>query len=610
MAYIEQQPALQEQRPANLDHFNWTSSVVGKLIAATTLAAEISPLNEAVRLAAFGVALKYGDPVSAALVAGTTTMALEGAAAVVTADMLDTNGGRKSIAAVNQKLEKIGADKVLKTGFFAEAALSLTGGSAVVTLAKHRQNPTRTRKQNRFYGMNSAAGISAVTTGQAFLLGEGINNIPTNQLVLGAIAVGAVIGGAKWLKNKRQNSVDHLTTPESTPKERQSPERITLDNVESEQQLDESVKTYAAIVYDEAAPQHLGLSEEEVRKALQNPAAYKAMYKSADGHEVALPFLVPLKELYWYNTPHLTEKYGSDELYYYAHTPGAFGENDPETQTIKLITDNGGVIIYDINTSASGEVKGNLGQQLQQPEDFISERLGGKQERFLNQYASQVTFRSGINSKHDQYKAAAVPYQRYLDAVESGVIAYDPQEGTALTDCIDGEDAQALWKLYKRAFDKIGDGHPVNAGFDESEFLHILADKDVVKVVDRVGGKIAALALFLSDFKDTPWLNSEYFAANHKEAFETNNIFIFTGIVADKQLGGGQKSAALINLLMKVVALRETPVLLTFECGDESAKYVPKLVSLAINHRSEGHVSGLRKQIAQLSFHAIRKLEA
>lgn len=177
---------------------NWTSTAIGRVTAASVLAAEISPLNEVMRWGAFGIALKYGDTATAAAVAGSTTLALEGVAALVTADVIDTSNGKKYIDKVNDKLAKTGADKLLNTNIATETGVAMIGGSSVVTVLKHRQNPSRTRQQNRKYGLTSATGITVMTTAQAIAIGEGIQHPNPVTLGVAAIAVGASIGGYKW----------------------------------------------------------------------------------------------------------------------------------------------------------------------------------------------------------------------------------------------------------------------------------------------------------------------------------------------------------------------------------------------------------------------------
>lgn len=598
-------PELHLQQPG---HTNWTSTVVGKFVAASTLLVEISPLNEVARLAAFGIAYKYGGVETAAVVAGASTLALESGAAIVTADVLDTQTGRTSIAKINQKLTKIRADKALKTGVLAETALALTGGSSVVTLAKHRQDTSRSRSENRRYGLKSAAGISAVTTAQAFLLGEGISAVSTSTLALGAAALGAVIYGVNRIRNNNEDqdpsSVhNEISAYDSNFASLEISQQVAL----TPEQVELYVATYDKLISDSNSPQHLGLSWAEASKALHNPDAINLTCETAEGEKITLPFLVPLTELYWYNTDHLKKHYGTEKLYYYTHLPLSFEDGSPEAMAIKSIIEGGGVIIYDMSTAPGAVPKGNLGEQLQEMPWAESERLGGKQERFLNQYAQKITLQHDINPDVEAYQVAKSISEQYKEEVDAGRIKFDEHNGPAIVDSITGTQADDLWQIYKQAFDKIGDGHPVNAGFDHDEFMHILASPSVAKVIDRKDGLITALATFLTNFDDCPWLNPEYYTSHHSEAVDTNNVFIFTGIVADEKRSGSLRSMGLIALLIKVVAARKSPVLLTFECGDESAKYVPKILEAAINLRTAGRVSDLRNHISQLSFHAIKK---
>ncbi|HEX8182650.1 MAG TPA: hypothetical protein VF575_03545 [Candidatus Saccharimonadales bacterium] len=559
------QPAVQ--------YTNWTSNVAGKMVASSILIAEITPLNEAMRLAAFGAALKYGDSASAAVIAGASTFAIEGAAAITTADVLDTKSGGGIIDKVNARFRNMTGNKIPKTGLMAESVLALTGGSAVVTLAKHVQDPHRSRWLNRKYGLTSAAGISVVTTGQAILAAEGIQHISTTELAAGALAVGTVLGAYKWGKNKFSVSED----TESEPK----PHRL--------------------------APQRLGLSIEDRDQALQNPDVIKICVEDKNtGKKRFEPMLVPLKELYWYNRKYLEEQYDTDKLYYYAHPPIEITQNDNAQQIIESVVHDGGVIVYDTVTSDE-EVHGDLFETMANANGMVREKLGGgSQDRYLDQYSGTIQYK---DQESLEFKPGKRLFDQYVEAVENGEINFDPSSGPAMVETIEGEDAEKLWDMYDMPFAHLGKEHPINAGFDHKAFMTVLKDPNVVKVVHREEGKVTGLALFVTDFSHCPWLDETYYRDQYPEAFDTENIYIFTGIVTDKEHRAGFHSYSLIKLLMQTARLKDSSSVLTFECGDISAKYVPKGVRLCIWKSGAGKISDIQQPKSRLNYYAIRNRE-
>ena len=184
------------------EHSNWTSTPLGKAVVSATLFAEVTPMNEAVRLPLAVAAYKIGGPELAGLVTGVSTLAIETAGGVVAADAIDTPGGRKKIARVNNWLEEHGLSKFLKTNIASEAIIANVGGTAVVTAVKHRQNPERTRDENRRYAMKSAAGLGALYTVDGYLIANSFEHPSPLTISLGAVATAVTFAGAHWAYNR------------------------------------------------------------------------------------------------------------------------------------------------------------------------------------------------------------------------------------------------------------------------------------------------------------------------------------------------------------------------------------------------------------------------
>ncbi len=183
---------------------NWVSTKIGKLVAGTVLTLEINPFtSEVARLALLGATLKVtGDPMLSAAVYGGSTLAQEVTAGVVTADVLDTTGSNRAVGKVNQGLDKIGASRILNTNIATEAAVAIYAGTPAVTFLKHRQNPERTRQQNRRYAVGVSLGISAVCAAEGYAIAEGLDNPDPLKLSIAALGVGGIIASYKWARKR------------------------------------------------------------------------------------------------------------------------------------------------------------------------------------------------------------------------------------------------------------------------------------------------------------------------------------------------------------------------------------------------------------------------
>lgn len=128
--------------------------------AALVVATEVTPANEALRLATGAAAEVYAsNPTTTAAVVAGATAAIEASAAVATATLLGTEGGRTISRWVSSKAAKVGiGGDGRQTNAIGDFVIGATAGSAVAVFAKQVQSPERTVGQNaRFGAINSAA---------------------------------------------------------------------------------------------------------------------------------------------------------------------------------------------------------------------------------------------------------------------------------------------------------------------------------------------------------------------------------------------------------------------------------------------------------------------
>ncbi len=240
---------------------NWVSTKLGKLVAASVLTLEMNPItNDGARYAL--LAATYGatrNPELAAAVYGASTLAYEGVGGVVAADVLDTPSGAKLVDKSNKVLDKIGASKFLKTNTATEAAVAIYGGTPAVTFLKHRQNPERTRAENRRYATLVSLGISAVCAAEGFAITEGIHSPDALTLSIAGAGVGGFLASWRWAR-KKMSAAQAEAVVDSTKKSRVEQSLPPADNKTMKAEAPN-----ADIRYD--------LSEEEVKKLEQELVA-------------------------------------------------------------------------------------------------------------------------------------------------------------------------------------------------------------------------------------------------------------------------------------------------------------------------------------------------
>lgn len=164
--------------------------------------AEVTPVNEVLRYGAFAAAqAATGNPIVAGTVLGLSTLAIEGGAAIATADLLDTNRGKTLSHWANKKFRKIVPERT-KIHPVAEAGIAYLGGSAVVLMAKQTEDPTRTFEKNRRHGLFTAGWLSALLTAQGVLASNGISNPRPVEIGVAIAGTLGVAVGATVAKNK------------------------------------------------------------------------------------------------------------------------------------------------------------------------------------------------------------------------------------------------------------------------------------------------------------------------------------------------------------------------------------------------------------------------
>lgn len=196
-----------EIRHDDRSRFNRVVNAVKSGTAKAVIFAEVSPLNEAVRYSVFAASQVGSDnPLAGALAYGGATLAVEGSAAVLAANHINSERDNRTNKVINWINKKIGGEesenKEIDLPVALEAGLALGGGSVVAMAAKQTQDPTRTIEQNRRYGLLTSAWLAGVCAVQGALMSEGIQH-PEPETIGGALlAVGGIVAAWKWARER------------------------------------------------------------------------------------------------------------------------------------------------------------------------------------------------------------------------------------------------------------------------------------------------------------------------------------------------------------------------------------------------------------------------
>lgn len=579
-----------------------------RAIQSAVIAAELLPINEAVRYGALGYALTTtdGGPLLGAAVLGGTTLAVEGSAVMAASGILATDKSKEVFRQVRHKLRRL-IPTESKMGPLMEAGVAMLGGSVVVLAEKQRENPDRTKKQNIKHGLFTAGWMSAYFAGEgAFIAAntEPHNILNARTIGAAAVAVAASVGAAQWAR------LHHMRKNQG-PETMQAPPfvEIVAGGKLSPQQVARAVEKCNSYRDQSDEATKIGLYGDDVERALSDDRSILVRYRETAGGDTHMPLLVPAAELEWYNMNLLQQTYGQQtEFLYFAHPPIPQEESSRTVilEAIKTKLDSGAVIITDEYRD-----KIEAGESLWQ--SFLNDRLGGGyvEENLgggeMLRTAEVFAGPGKVIGSQGIVEAPSI-HEIYHRAVDSGEIREDIENGVALATVIDGEEAERIWSIYENPFDELSEGHPVKAGFDKEGLLSILKDPEVIKIVNRVNGMISTLCIFVGDFGHCPWFNQNYFKQHYPEHFQTNNVFMFPGIVSDESMRGLRYSFDVVDMATKLFAKRGSDVLITFECTEISATYIPQIVTAAIGNSGVASISSLEAPISTTEYKAIRKI--
>ena len=553
------------------------------------VAVGMSPIDEAVRYGVFGTThvLTDGNPLLSGAAFGLTTVATQGAVAIATASLLETNTSKKFISKLNQRLKPKNGNpqESLNTEMspISQGAIAMIGGTAPLLAMKQRKDPSRTKLQNQKFGLKTAGLMGAYFTAEEAGVSKLADMYGWPKTIAG-MALALVATQRVYTSIMENKNVATSKDNDVEPTEEVMAEKTTYELFHDS--------------YDQAL--RVGLFGEDIERALRDPRTISMRTFDNDGKATSTPVLVPIDILEWFNKDLMIRTYGSEsEVMVYAHPP--FGEPDIDSEVKRLLQEQivaGKVVLTELY---GDDETSPMAAVLKEGEsDLEINAFGGELESSADYFALKIK----INDS-PEVKQSANLYDVHKECMEAGIVTYDTNNGSSLAKTIVGEEADRIWDIYQKPFEGLGEDDPTLAGFDRDSLMDILQDAEIPKVVHRVDGEITTMMLFLHDFSKVPWFNPNSYARDFSEYYETNNILIFPGIVTDEKRRGNNYASEMIDFVTRLYAYRGSSVLLTFECTEVSATYIPELVAAGIENTGLAKVSGADAPIGSTKYFGI-----
>jgi len=136
-----------------------------------------------------------------------------------------------------------------------------------------------------------------------------------------------------------------------------------------------------------------------------------------------------------------------------------------------------------------------------------------------------------------------------------------------------------IWEIYNTGFQGLVEDHPISGMIPKEDLISTLKSPDSTLgayIDDR--GVLQSFGYTVSNLSLCPWLNKDYFV---REAKGLPMVYM-PGIVSSPGAYVGS-STKIMNLLLKYTLTRSPEFVLTFECSNKSATYIPKLVKRAFS---------------------------
>lgn len=350
----------------------------------------------------------------------------------------------------------------------------------------------------------------------------------------------------------------------------------------------EGYQTYTALIdsYARLSPQHQGLGAVEFHDALTNPAVSKTEVE-VGGEIVAVPQLSPIEHSEWLNTDFYKKKFpdemAGDNLLYFVDLPEVVPGSQVQSR-LRELASKGGVLVFDYpDTDAEYPTRvhsllESLGIEAPEPE------IIGNQTYFAGQ--------TKLIRKEYPLGPLKSLDEAFAQMIEKG--EYDTSQlenGASLQTIIAPEDAQHMLCFYEEAYEVLND-HPCRQGLSPEEFLHMMTENEqVIKVVNKVEGKIVALLLIDNNLDELSWVNSTYYKEEYSDKTRTGQAVCIPGLAADTNSNVSGNTQEMINLIAELGEKANNDMLVVFDCCDMNTGFLDKFIDYMINQTPQASIA-------------------
>lgn len=368
-------------------------------------------------------------------------------------------------------------------------------------------------------------------------------------------------------------------------------------------------QNYRAYLDTPSRPQGMevsGLTQEEFDRALQDPDTILIGSNAVTGAQM-IPIATSLDNLTWYNKQYfeaVAEAAGlpaDAPLVYYDHISGLF-QRDPGQYIAQMepllrrLVAGRGLLLFDTH---SAETEATLAEL-----DLMCQTLGMVYRDVLPDFdpeARHYNFAAQVHIK-DPEEIRRPPLDLFQASAQLE-LANERLESTISADpVLRHQDIQDVWSFYKAAFDELTAHDPMIASSPYQEFVELLQDPDVFKLVERSNSTVVTLCMF-GDVRLFEWANQAYYAQAFPEEYEKGLVLFFPGVIRNPDsYGDARRVMAVVGRLLTTAGI-ETSVI-SFVCNKISRKPVSVISTWALNHT--GIQADLRQPNSQKIFHAVQ----
>lgn len=411
--------------------------------------ATISPLNEVIRLAAFGGAEAISrSPLMGALSYGISTLGVESAGVVAIAPVLETGTSDRVISFMNKKLSRVGIKEGTELSNYTKFNILLFAGAPARILAEHREDLSRSKEQNLRLGLVGSVELAGLCAIQGALMSEGINVGLEHPAEVGGIAGGLLLAAGLGRKAR---------------------DEIKLHNYYGKMKAE--------------GPQQEGIDPENFKKSLHDKLTVKARVISS----AKLPTFVPMHYASWLNPEFFAKKgYQQNDLAYSSVPQNFFMDKDPayvRRLFHKAAAKGYKGIIFDY-------FEGNEVFETILPKDSIDDLYtsDGTPSQVFHYHVKTHSIPGGV----EKYK----PDKNIISINKDNLDEYFPK----------------IWSIYDDRFQDLVDDHPIRGQLSKDELKEVLgAEGCSLKAYVDENGDVQSFGYLIEDLGLCPWLNQAYF---------------------------------------------------------------------------------------------------